>query len=89
MRWNQNEVDVIGHQTPGPDLGPRLGAPITEQGFVQSVIIVRKEDLLTTVAALCHMMGDLRDDEAGDARHGSLALVFGRGERSFLKRDSI
>src|SRR4051812_3812073 len=70
MGGDQDEVDVVRHQAPGPDPGSAPGAEMAEQGQVASVVAVREEDALAAIAALGDVMGQSRQDGAGGSRHG-------------------
>ena len=62
-------MNVVGHQTPGPDLdfgGPAFAA---EQIAVKDVILVVEKCLLSTVATLGHVMRDAGNDDAGKTGH--------------------
>ena len=67
----QNEVDVIGHQTPRPDLDPGRATGVRQQIAIKGVVVLAEEDARASVAALRHMMRQARNDDAGKASHGS------------------
>jgi hypothetical protein len=68
-RRYDNEMHMIGHQTVGPDLYTRSGFSRSQQRDVCCVIARRKEGLLPSVTALCHMVRMVRNDESRYARH--------------------
>ena len=67
---NEDEVNVIGHQTPGPHLHVVLGRERREQLQVGLAIGVRRKQGQRAHAALKDVMGQPREDDAGHAGHG-------------------
>jgi NADPH-dependent 2,4-dienoyl-CoA reductase/sulfur reductase-like enzyme len=66
---NQNEVRVIGHQAPGPDLHTRLGARLRQQIAIEGVVILPEECPRPAVAALGHVMRQTGNDEPRETGH--------------------
>jgi hypothetical protein len=62
-------VDVIGHQAIGPYFGLRSLCRSGEKIEVERVIAVLEERALAPVAALRHVVGNARDDDAGQTGH--------------------
>ena len=66
---NENEVNVVGHQTIGPDRDALFAALDRQDIAIERIVVVAKEDALAPVAALRDVMGKAGDDELGDAGH--------------------
>ena len=64
-----DQVDVVRHQAPGPDLDPALVAPFGHQGEIGPVVVVAEEGLLATITPLGDVMGDAGGYDAGDSGH--------------------
>ena len=67
---HEDQVDVIGHQAPGPygDVGgPALAG---EQVAIEGIIVGGKECLLPAVAALGDMVRDMGQNGSGGPGHG-------------------
>lgn len=69
---DQNQVDMVGHQAPGPYLDASLACLLRQQTAVDVLIAVLKKDRLTPVATLCDVVGRMRNDNACEARHASM-----------------
>ena len=67
---HENEVGMIGHQTPRKHTNLRLPAAFPDQLDVAGVIALAEERLLPPVATLNDVVGDAWDDDTSDARHG-------------------
>jgi hypothetical protein len=65
----QDQVDVVGHQNPGPDLHIRGAAGVRQKVPVQRIVRITKERLHPAVATLRDMMRHARDHEARKAAH--------------------
>lgn len=66
----EDQVNVVGHQTPGPD-GDRMSAHLLGQHVAVDVLVaVLEKDRLAPVAPRGHMMRKAGNDDAGEARHG-------------------
>lgn len=64
---HQDQVNMVGHENPRPDLDARVGAVRAEQIAVERVILVAEEGLGTTIAPLRDMMRVPREDRACQA----------------------
>jgi hypothetical protein len=67
---------MIGHQAPRPDLRACCGAPLSQQGAIEPIIIITEECGLPAVATLSHMMRNVRNDNAGGTGHGHSPVDF-------------
>lgn len=65
----QDQVDMVGHQTPRPHRNGGLRRRLGEKVPIGGVIGVRKEHPLAAVAALRDVIGDAGDHETGAAGH--------------------
>ena len=68
----EDEMRVIGHQTPRPHRDPRLLGRRGEKIAIAGVVLVRKEHPLPAVAALGDVVGQARRDEASETGHALL-----------------
>ena len=68
---NHDEMDVIGHQAIGPDLGLRALREFGDQFDVVKMIVNTKGCLLSTIAALRNVMG-----KDGTTTLGILAIAY-------------
>ena len=66
---DENEVNVVGHQTIGPDRDALFAALGRQEIAIERIVVVAKEDALAPVAALRDVMGKAGKDELGDAGH--------------------
>jgi len=71
---DEDEVHVVGHQTISPASHAMFAPLFGEQMFVEFVVVVPKEDLITAVAALSDMMRNTGNDEARDPGHGGVSF---------------
>ncbi len=68
---NDNQVDVIGHQTVRPDLDASFPGLLGKEAAIDLLVAVFEEDRLPAIAALRHVMRAVGNDDAsetGDAR---------------------
>jgi hypothetical protein len=79
---HQDEMDVVGHQHPRPDLNARSRAVLAEQVAVQRVICIAEEGLRATIAALRYMVGMPWENRACQASH---ALAYRSAVLSSIK----
>lgn len=70
VRRHEDEMDMVGHQHPGPDFDARRGAMVAQQITVERVIGIIKEGLGAPVAALRHMVRQAGKNRSGETRHG-------------------
>ena len=68
-RGRHEQVDVIGHQTTGPDLNPYLARLFREQIEIDFMVPVLEEDRLAPVSPLGHMMREAGKHPAGKTGH--------------------
>ncbi len=66
---SKNEVDVVGHLTIGPNFDGEAPAAFGEPVAIQRVVVVGEKDPLATVPALGDMVGNVGNDDAGNAGH--------------------
>lgn len=67
VRRHDDDVDVVRHQAIAPDLGSGLVRCRGQEVTVEYVIAVPEEGLAAPVAALRHMIGNSRRDQAWEA----------------------
>src|SRR5271157_758168 len=63
-------MDVVGHQTIGPDADVRLVASLPQQIPIKAIIVVGEKDAFAPIATLRDVMRQTGGDVAGDAGHG-------------------
>jgi len=63
------EVNVIRHQAVGLNRETLIYTVVPEQIHVKDVVSIFKEDTLATVAALCNVVEDALQNDAGDSWH--------------------
>jgi hypothetical protein len=59
-------VDVIRHETICPDLSASATRGLPNHGAISFVVGIFEESAFSSVPALRHMIGDIRDDDAGE-----------------------
>jgi hypothetical protein len=62
-------VNVVGHEAIGEDAEAGVRVKLAEEVEVEGVVTVVEEDLLAAVAALGDVVGDVWEDDSGDAGH--------------------
>src|SRR6185295_13682367 len=67
--WHQNEMDVVRHQAPGPDLDRSRLALGGEQVAIERIIVVAEERPGAAVAALGDEVRVTGNDDTGEAGH--------------------
>nr|WP_228765684.1 hypothetical protein [Sphingopyxis solisilvae] len=73
----QDDMDMVGHQAIGPDLGLRPPRRLGEEIKIDLVVAVLEEGPLAPVAALGNMVRNAREDEARKAGHAETLCKFG------------
>src|SRR5258708_28906826 len=72
---HQDEMHMVGHQAPGPDLDIGPAALRGEKITVERIICVAEESARAAVAALGDMVRSAGDNDASEAGHAeSMAL---------------
>ena len=66
-RRRQDQMDVVRHQAVRPHRHARLAAALAQQVEIETIILVAEERLHPPIAAPRHVIGQIRDDETGDA----------------------
>jgi hypothetical protein len=66
---DEDEMDMVWHQAPGPDRSAALPAEAPQEGEVEGVVVFAEEDALAAIAALGDVVGQSRQDLAGGSRH--------------------
>jgi len=66
----EDEVDMVRHQHPGPDLDLSRAAGYRQEIAIERIVGIAEEGLRPPVATLRHVMRQAGDDETGEARHG-------------------
>lgn len=69
MFGNQNQVDMVGHQHPAPHRHPMRSAMKAKEIAICGIVVCTEERLLPPVAALGDMVGNARENKAGEAGH--------------------
>ena len=66
---DDNQVDVIGHQTVRPDLHASFPALLGKAVAINVLVAIFEENRLSTIAALRHVMRAVRNDDASETGH--------------------
>jgi hypothetical protein len=74
---HQDDVNMVGHQAIGPDLGLRAPRCIGQQIEIDRIIAVLEKGPLAPIAALGHMMRNAGHHEARKAGHVARLWRFG------------
>jgi hypothetical protein len=67
----EDQMDMVRHQLPGPDRAPGRMARGREEIAIERVVSLAEEHPRPAVAALCHMMRQSGNDDAGETCHGA------------------
>jgi len=70
-RRGYDQVDVIGHQTIGPDCCPGAARCRGDQSPVEAIVVRLEKHRLAPIAALGDMVGQVRRNNARDPGHAS------------------
>jgi hypothetical protein len=70
VRWDQDQVHMIGHRHPRPNLHIRRRAVFGQQGAVEPIVIVAKEHPRPPIAPLGDVVREASNDNTGEAGHG-------------------
>ena len=54
--WDHNEMNMVWHQTVGPDCNSTPATPFSHKLYVYLIIIIAEKSLLSSVASLRYMM---------------------------------
>src|SRR5271154_1415185 len=68
----ENEMDVIGHETPRPDRDARLARRLGQTVAIGDLVGRGKEPLLPAIATLRDMVGQAGNDDSGKTGHGPI-----------------
>ena len=66
---HQDQMDMVGHQAPGPDLDAGGAAGAAEEIAIEHIVRIRKERLLAAVAPLGDMVRRIGNDDPGETGH--------------------
>ena len=66
---HQDEMHMVGHQTPRPHVDIGLAAVLRQEIAVERIIAVAAKGARAAVAALGDMVRNAGDDDAGEAGH--------------------
>jgi hypothetical protein len=66
---DDNQADVIGRQTVGPDLDASFPSLFGQEGAIDVLVAVFEESRLSSIAAPRHMMRATGNDDAGETGH--------------------
>jgi hypothetical protein len=66
---DEDRMDVVRHDAPGPERRPAPSAPVTKQAEIEPEIGVDEERPLLAIAALGHVVRNPGKNQAGGARH--------------------
>jgi hypothetical protein len=69
VTWHGNDVDMVGHETIGPDIHSHSPCRIGEQIKVERVIAIFEERALPPIATLGYMVRNAGKDKAREASH--------------------
>ena len=73
----RDEMNVVGHQAPRPDLDVVAPAPEREQVDVPTVVVGLEEGLLPAISPLGHVMGEAWEHCARDSCHRRAVVAGG------------
>ncbi len=76
---HEDQMDVIGHQAPGPAGNSPGTAMLSQQLDIQSVIVVTEEHRLPPIATLGNVVRHIRHDSAWKLCHGAIMAEAGKG----------
>lgn len=65
-----DQMDMVGHQAPGPDLAPGVPHGGAQHLDIGAVIIIAEKHRLATIAPLGDMMGQTGNDNTRKSSHG-------------------
>ncbi len=72
-----DQMEVIGHKTPSPNLRARLCQHDLKKRQIGLIVIIAKENLLTPITPLGHVMRQIGNNKKSNARHRpALSLTF-------------
>jgi len=66
---DEDEMNVVGHQTPRPNGHPRFVRRLGQPVAVGGVVRIGEEHPPPAVAALRHMVGQAGNDDTGETSH--------------------
>jgi|UPI000562B63A hypothetical protein len=69
IRRNEDEVNMVGHQHPAPDLYASGATMMGQEIAIERIVIIAKEGLRPPVAALGDVMWNIRGDDASETGH--------------------
>lgn len=76
--WHQDQVHVVRHQAPGPDLDIGRAAVLREQVAIERIVAVAEDGPYPAIAALGDMVGMTGNDDMGEAGH--VVCCIGQGD---------
>jgi len=65
----QDQMHMVWHKAPRPGADIDSAAMLDQQGLVERVVLGREKHFGPPVAALCHVVRQIGDDDAGEASH--------------------
>jgi hypothetical protein len=68
---SENKVNMIGHETVGTGLDPRLARLLGQQIAIDLMVAVLKKDRLPPIPTLRYVMWKAGNYHAGESRHGA------------------
>jgi hypothetical protein len=68
---HHDQMHVVRHQAPGPDIDPCGAAVLREQVAVQRIVVVAEERPRAAIATLGDMVRVIGDDDTGEAGHAA------------------
>src|SRR4051812_44416675 len=80
-RWDDDQVNMVGHQAVRPDLDPRAAAGLGHERDVESVVVGAEEGALPAVAALGEVVRQIGNHGAGHSSHAPGLPATARGDR--------
>ena len=69
IRWDENEVNVIGQLAVGPNCDSFSGAVLSQKLTIELVVVVAQKGGLPAGAALGDVMWNAREDRTSEAGH--------------------
>ena len=72
IQRHEDQMEVIGHQAPSPDLDIRRAALAAEEIAIIRIVGGAKKRPLPAIATLGDMVRDMGNDDPGEASHGRI-----------------
>ena len=85
----QSEVDMVGHQAPGPNRDARIRTAFGHQLDIEPIVVIVEKDVLATVATLGDVMRNAGHDGPREPGHGNPLACDEDGLKAFVSPNLI